>query len=447
MKKINRSFALSLTITQFAIVAALAGGVIAQDSIGTYQVRVSLDRADWSYELNQPAKFTIGVTLNNAQVSGLPLKYSCGPEAMPPVLEKIITTTAQPTGIDTPGMKEPGFYRCIATLEKDGRTYRGLATAGYRPDQIKPVVTEPKDFDQFWNDGKALLAKIPLEPKLELLPNLGTSKVDVYHVSFQNVGTGYSRISRVYGILAVPRSTTAGQKFPALLRVPGAGVRPYTGQAGFAERGLITLEIGIHGMPVNLPLHVYDDLRAGALNRYMFYNIDDRESYYYRRVYLSVIRANDFLTSLPQFDGKNLGVIGGSQGGALAIVTAALDARVTVLSASYPAISDVAGSTANRAGGWPQSFRDEKMRTKEKLETLSYYDVVNFAQRLKVPGIYAWGFNDEVCPPTSMYASYNLIPAPKTLLLSLEMGHANSVEQNERMHEWIAKYLQEGKAN
>ncbi len=429
------------------IASALATGVYAQDSIGTYQVRVSLDKESWTYELNQPAKFTFAVTLNNSQIAGLPLKYSCGPEAMPSIIEKTVTTSAEPTVIDTPGMKEPGFYRCIASFEKEGRTYRGLATAAYRPDQIKPVVSEPSDFDQFWNSGKAQLGQIPIEPKMELVPSLGTSKVDVYHISFQTVGTGgYSKISRIYGILAVPKATVPNQKFPALLRVPGAGVRPYTGQVGLAERGIITLEIGIHGMPVNLPQQVYDDLRNGSLNRYMLYNLDNRDTYYYRRVYLSVVRANDFLTSLPQYDGKNLGVIGGSQGGGLSIVTAALDPRVKALSVSYPAISDMAGYTAGRAGGWPHAFKDPAMRTKEKLETAAYYDAVNFARRIKVPGIYTWGFNDEVVPPTSMYASYNQITAPKTLVLALETGHATTPEQAERLSNWIEKLLKEGKA-
>jgi cephalosporin-C deacetylase-like acetyl esterase len=61
-------------------------------------------------------------------------------------------------------------------------------------------------------------------------------------------------------------------------------------------------------------------------------------------------------------------------------------------------------------------------RTKEKIETSKYYDVVNFARRVKVPGIYTWGFNDETCPPTSMYSAYNVIPGKKELLLALEMG-------------------------
>lgn len=431
--------ALFIALFAFAAVA----GASAQESIGTYQVRVSLDRADWKYELNQPTKFTIATTLNNTQTAGLPVKYSCGPEQQPAVIEKSVTSIDQPIVIQTPGMKDPGFYRCIATVEKDGRTYRGLATAGYRPDQIKPVVSEPADFDKFWSDGKAALARVPMEPRMELLPSLSTSKVDVYHVSFQNIGLGATRVSRIYGILCIPKDSS--KKYPALLRVPGAGVRPYTGQVALAETGMITLEIGIHGFPVNLPLEIYDQLRVGALNRYMLYNLNDRDEYYYRRVFLGVVRANDFLTSLPQYDGKNLGVTGGSQGGVLAIVTAALDPRVKGLVASYPAMSDMAGYTTNRAGGWPHMFRDQKNRTKENLTTTSYYDAVNFARRLKVPGIYSWGFNDETCPPTSMYASFNVIAAPKTLLLGLEMGHANSAEQNERLNTWIERFLKEGK--
>ena len=429
----------------FLLLAAVSSiRVVAQESIGTYQVRVALDHANWIYEPGQPAKFGVSVTLNNSPISGLPLKYSCGPEAMRPVIEKTVTTGSTPIVIDTPGMKEPGFYRCIATIEKNGKTYRGIATAGYGPGQIKPVVSEPTDFDKFWDDGKAQLAKIPLDAKMELLPGSGTSKVDVYHVSFQNVGTGISRVSRIYGILAVPKSTDQNKKFPALLRVPGAGVRPYAGQIALAERGIVTLEIGIHGMPVNLPLQVYEDLRAGSLNRYMYYNMDDRDSYYYRRVYLAVVRANDFLTSLPQYDGTNLGVIGGSQGGALSIVTAALDPRVKALAASYPALSDMVGYTANRAGGWPHPFKDVKNRTKEKLDTAAYYDTVNFARRIKVPGIYSWSFNDETCPPTSTFAAYNVITASKRLLLGIELGHANSPEQTDIIEKWIEKTLKEG---
>ena len=61
-------------------------------------------------------------------------------------------------------------------------------------------------------------------------------------------------------------------------------------------------------------------------------------------------------------------------------------------------------------------------RSADKIETSRYYDVVNFARRIKVPGLYTWGFNDETCPPTSMYSAYNVIPGQKKLLLALETG-------------------------
>lgn len=419
----------------------------AQERLGTYQIRVVPDENDWTYELNQPAKFTVAVTLDGNQAADLPVKYACGLEMMPPTLEKTVTTSAQPFTIEAGSLKEAGFLRCIATLEKNGKTYRGLATAGYKPELIKPTTENPADFDEFWENGKKDLAKLPVDAKFEPLPSYSTPTIDVFQVSFQNVGTGTSKSSRIYGILAVPKSANPNQKFPALLSVPGAGVRPYRGLINLAERGIITLQIGIHGIPVNLDQSVYDNLAAGSLNRYMLYNLDNKNDYYYRRVYLGAVRANDFLVGLPQFDGKNLGVIGGSQGGALAIVTAALDSRVKGLAASYPALSDMSGYIYGRAGGWHHGLKNKENQTKEKVETLRYYDVVNFARRLKVPGIYSWGYNDEVCPPTSMYASYNVITAPKNLLLGLEMGHGNSPEQGERLNSWIEMLLKESKTD
>jgi cephalosporin-C deacetylase len=233
-------------------------------------------------------------------------------------------------------------------------------------------------------------------------------------------------------------------KYPALLKVPGAGVRPYGADVGTAEQGIIVLEIGIHGIPVNMDPEVYGDLGSSALNGYQYYNMDNRDRYYYKRVYLGCVRANDFLVNLPQYDGANLGVSGGSQGGALSIITAALDPRVKYLAAFYPALSDVTGYLKGRAGGWPHMFDKNNLpyhNLKEKIETVKYYDVVNFARMLKVPGFYSWGFNDETCPPTSMYAAYNMVKAPKELFLALETGHWTYPEQRDKFNNWMVQKL------
>src|SRR5262249_5673552 len=250
------------------------------------------------------------------------------------------------------------------------------------------------------------------------------------------------------GAIAILRRalrTESARQVPGAPRRPGSRCPAVPCLADMAARGIITLQVGIHGIPVTMEQSVYDSLGAGALFNYNNFGLEGRDRYYYRRVYLGCVRANDFLTSHPKWDGVNLAVTGGSQGGALSIVTAALDPRVRVLAAYFPALSDVTGYLHNRAGGWPHMFRAAEgplaHRSQDKIDTSRYYDVVNFARRVKVPGMYSWGFNDETCPPTSMYSAYNVIPGQKKLLLALETGHNNVPEQVAAVDAWLLGFL------
>ncbi len=404
------------------------------------QVIVAPERADWTYKTGETARFNISVFKDGVPLKNAIVSYEIGPEKLKPTKTETKTLPGGTLTVDGGTLRVPGFVRCIAKTEVDGVTYRGLGTAGFDPGKIAPTVENPGDFDRFWDDAKRELSAIPLDSRMTLMPERCTEKVDVYHVSMQNYKGGV----RVYGILCVPK---APGKYPALLHVPGAGVRGYSGDVANAEKGIITLQIGIHGIPVNLPAQVYEDLRFGALNGYNSYNSDDKDRFYYKKVYLGCVRANDFLTNLPQYDGKNLAVTGGSQGGALSVITAALDSRVKWLGAFYPALSDVTGYLHGRAGGWPHYFADANRdynNTKQKLETLPYYDVVNFARRVKVPGYYSWGYNDETCPPTSMHAFYNVTTAPKELLLAYDTGHWTYPEQRTKMTNWLVAQLLRG---
>lgn len=85
-----------------------------------------------------------------------------------------------------------------------------------------------------------------------------------------------------------------------------AGVAKHTGDKELARMGVITFRIGIHGIPLDLKPEAYANLQAGALKNYMYHHMDNREEYYYNRVFLGCIRANDFIASLPQYDGENL---------------------------------------------------------------------------------------------------------------------------------------------
>ncbi|MBU6169025.1 MAG: acetylxylan esterase [Bacteroidetes bacterium] len=411
--------------------------LIGQPTEKFIKVLVAPDHSDWIYKKGEPARFTVSVLKNGNYVPNVKVKYELGEEKMDPIKTESIIMTSGTQQINGGTLNKAGFLRLTAIAEVDGKEYRNLATIAFSPEEIKPTVQLPADFDAFWASALQDLAKIPMDAKMTLIPERCTEKTLVYHVNIQNNAPG----ARLYGILCVPKKEG---KYPAILHVPGAGVRPYAGDIANAEKGIITLQIGIHGIPVNMEPGVYTDLVGGALKGYPSFNIQDKNRFYYKRVYLGCVRANDFLTSLPQYDGKNLVVTGGSQGGALSIVTAALDKRVQYLAALYPALSDVTGYLQNRAGGWPHYFDKNNKSAHdfpEVLQTVSYYDVVNFARRITVPGMYTWGFNDETCPPTSMYAAYNLISAPKELFLALETGHWTYPEQGEKLTGWLVSKI------
>jgi cephalosporin-C deacetylase len=400
------------------------------------KILVSPNHEDWTYNIGEDVKFDITVLENNEPLKGARIYYEIGPEKMKPFKTDSLELKAGKIKVDGETLKQPGFLRCIVTIKLNNHIYKGVATAAFEPLKIQPYALLPDDFLSFWDNAKKELAQLPMDARLVLLPECCTDKLNVYEVNLQ----GY-RNSRLYGILCVPKKEG---KYPALLRVPGAGVRAYRGEITLAEKEIITLEIGIHGISVNMDPQVYANLANGALNGYPFFNLDDRDRFYYKRVYLNCIRANDFLSSLPQYDGINLGVIGGSQGGALSIVTAALDIRVKYLSVMYPALCDLTAALSGRAGGWPGYFDGSGISINnkpDKLNTLGYYDVVNFAKQLKIPGIYSWGFNDDTCPPSSTYAAFNMITAPKSLLIFPETGHWNFPEQNEKMNNWMAEKL------
>lgn len=400
--------------------------VWAQPAQKLVNVVVSPDRVDWKCKAKEEVKFTVQVFRNENLVKDVVVDYELGPEYFPTVIKNDVLLKDGKTTLKA-SMKEPGFLRCKVTAKVDGRRYEGMATIAVDETKIRPMTADPDDFDAFWANAITEARKQSLDPKMTLLPERCTSTQNVYHISYQNERPG----SRMYGILIMPKKPG---KYPAILQVPGAGIRPYSG-INLGDQ-IITLEIGIHGVPVNMPQEVYANLAAGPLNGYNAINKNNRDTHYYKRVYTGCVRAVDFLYSLPEFDGNTLGVTGGSQGGALSIVTASLDPRVKFLAALHPALCDYAGYLHKRAGGWPHYFRNAQPVANE-VETLAYFDAVNFARRVKVPGWYSWGYNDVTCSPTSMYSAYNVIPGAKELHLYLEVGHWVYPEQHAERMEWL----------
>lgn len=429
MKKQNLSryysLVILLTIAQFFFAAT---------NNSLTKVIVSPSHKDWHYELKDKASFEVRVFLDNIMVEDIPVKYIISEDLMSARKEGTAILKKGVAKIEAGTMNKPGFLRCEVVVEIDGNTHKGMATAAFAPEQIKPTTTEPNDFMQFWNKAIESAKRIPLDSQMTLIPEECTSTVDVYHVRFQNNKKG----SYIYGMLAMPK---AEGKYPVLLSVPGAGVYKYNAPVDIANQGFIALSIGIHGIPVNLDRQVYSDLANGALNGYSKFGINNKDEYYYKRVFTGCLRAVDFLCSLPQYDGKNFFVRGGSQGGALSIVTAALDKRVKAIAAYYPGMSDLTGWLHDRAGA-KTIFKSKEEITPKEAENSRYYDTVNFARHLSVPVFYAFGYNDLQCAPTVVHSVYNTINSSKELLLIKELGHKHVPELSQKSMKWIKQQIE-----
>jgi cephalosporin-C deacetylase-like acetyl esterase len=101
----------------------------------------------------------------------------------------------------------------------------------------------------------------------------------------------------------------------------------------------------------------------------------------------------------------------------------------------------MAGYLGEKCGGYPHFNRSNNMLTPEKVKTMAYYDVVNFASRVKAETYVTWGYNDNVCPPTTSYIVYNLITAPKEALITPINEHWTSDDTEYDQMLWIEKRL------
>lgn len=400
------------------------------------------DHSDWIYQTGEKAHVDLQFLKYGMPVDGLEVTYELGDDMMPADKKGSVILKNGKARIDMGTMTRPGFRDCRLTAKIDGAVYRHHIKVGFSPDKIEPYTKMPEDFDRFWSDAKAELAKTPLKYSMTDAKQYSTDKMDCYLVNLKINPQGQS----VYGYLFIPKGV-AEVSCPIVVSPPGAGIKTIKEPLRhryYGENGCIRFEMEIHGLNPEMSDSQFGEISKafnGRENGYLENGLDNKDNYYMKRVYLSLVRVVDFLTTLPEWDRKNVIFQGGSQGGALAIVGASLDPRATACVANHPALSDMAGYMSGRAGGYPHFFRTKGNDTLDKLNTMAYYDVVNFARKLKVPTYITWGYNDDVCPPTTSYAVYNVISAPKDSLITPVNEHWTS-DITERGHlEWIKKHL------
>lgn len=397
------------------------------------------DHADWLYQTGEPAKVEV-TFLRYGVPCDTEVSYEIGPELMPASKKGSLRLKGGRGTIVLGTMHQPGFLDCRLTAQVDGTVYRHHVKVGFSPEQLTPYTRNPEDFDAFWTGVIKEARRQPLAVTQEKVDKYSDNEIDCYLIRLQTDREGHS----IYGYLTRPK---AKGSYPVVLCPPGAGIKTIKEpmrHSYYARNGFIRLEIEIHGLHPELTEEQFAAIsRAfnGKNNGYVENGLDNRDNAYMKHVYASCVRAVDYLTSLEEWDGRNVVVQGGSQGGALTLVTAALDPRVTLAIVNHPALSDMAASLAGGADGWPHFSRMNHQLTPEKVATMAYLDVCNFARRVTCQVYMTWGYNDDVCPPTTSYKVWNLLRCPKESLITPINEHWTSDDTEYRQMQYAKAHL------
>ncbi len=346
---------------------------------------------------------------------------------MPPTTSgkvKLINGSASVTG----KLDAAGFLQCRATFTSaEKRPYTGLGGAGVDRLGIKPSLPVPADFDAFWAAQKKQLAAVPVNARLTPVkhPMAGVVASDL---QADSVGAPVS------GYFAKPENAKP-MSLPIILLVHGAGVHSASlgGAVGWAKQNFLALDINAHGLPNGQPDKFYTDTSKGDRKDYRARGRESRDTVYFRGMFLRLVRALDFLTAQPEWDGKTVVVYGSSQGGFQAIVAAGMDARVTFFAAGAPAGCDHTGFKVDRINGWPKFIATGEQPPANIVEAVRYYDAMNFATRTKAGAIFTVGFIDTTCPPSSVYAAYNNVSGKKSIHHDPDAGHTSTPKASEAM--------------
>lgn len=359
------------------------------------------------YDSGEVMEFTLRVLDGDQPVAGKKIQWSRnGDDGKSETGEGV----AGEAGLKiTTSMDTPGFVRIQARAfdEEDG-PLQG-PTGGWGGSKIGDIffdggacvqpellqaTEEPEDFDTFWGSMRSALNEVPIRAERKELQS-GNPDVKLYAVTIACAGP-----KAVTGYLTVP-SGAEPETLPGIVRFHGYGIRKHNPPTSFNFEA-IELNVNAHGQPLGDDDDVFKKLQE-ELKGYGFENAKnaDREKTYYYGMALRVMRALQYVKSLPEWNGTDLQSNGGSQGGLQGLWGAGLDPDVTSSSIWSPWCCDLGGIHTGRMRGWRPDYT----------EALRYYDPVFHAKRIQCKVHLVANYGDYTCPPSGVWVVYNNIPS------------------------------------
>ncbi len=336
-------------------------------------------------------------------------------------------------------IKDPGFYDLwvTAALSSYDDTIRNVF--GVKAKELNTPVHKPVDFISFWQNALNELRSV--DPKYSIRQDSAqsTASHNVYLVTMRSLGGVV-----VHGWLTVPR---VPGHYPVLVGLPGYKVvlKPLFGDE------FITFQFNIRSSKPKGEVVLEKEWD------YTLLNIDNKDNYIYRGAYMDCIRAIDFLYTFRDFgvDTARIAVSGGSQGGALALVVAALDHRVKACIADNPIYCDIHSlieiSERRVPIEWPINrykeylLRSPHLTMRTIVNTMDYYDPQNFTPLITCPVLLGLGLLDKLAPPATIFAAYNkLTDATKEKSETysfFRLAHEVTTRHRKFQNQWLLEKL------
>lgn len=302
--------------------------------------------------------------------------------------------------------------------------------------RYKPGLTRRKDFAAFWRATiKAALAQ-PLGATFEPQAYPATG-VRVYRATYDGFEGGTIAGWRI--------DPDDGDRHPALVVYHG-----YSGRSPclfhllpWALQGFVVLAVDCRGQDgSSTDAAVYPD---GHRPGFMTQGLVDKDTYYYRYVYADGVRAVEVAASLESVDADRIGVMGVSQGGGLSLAAAALAPdRVKRMAACVPYLCHYERAVEMAEGPYREIadyIRSWPDRGDGVFETLSYFDNLNLADRIRAESLVSVGLWDLICPPSTIFAVHNRMTCRKELAVYPCTGHEENDDWRERVFRFMVAGL------
>lgn len=315
----------------------------------------------------------------------------------------------------------------FSQVEKDWKNYHGSQK-------------RPFDFDQFWQQGMDEVDLLGTDFQLVKKEDFHSTQVEASHLWFTGVEGG-----KIHAQFFQPKNSTK-KELPVLFLFHGyhTSAGDWADKIGFGAEQMIVVALDVRGQG-----GLSEDFSAdggGDLKGHIIRGVQQGPKHlFFRRVFLDIYQLTQIVQQMPNVDSQQFYAYGASQGGALALICAALHPKIKHTFCLYPFLSDyrkafsldVNQSAYEELAYWFK-FRDPLHQQEEKFfSTLDYIDLQYFASRILGKVSWGIGLEDQICPAPTQFAVYNQLTCEKEMLAFPEYGHEYLPLYSDFMHEQL----------